>query len=125
MARNSKEETKQSKIKNETKRLNAIYGDIEEKRNSTIQGLIQRAAFMRATLDELEMDLIENGVVEMFSQGDQEPYERKRPTADIYNQMNNSYQKIIKQLTDLLPKEVVKADDDDGMDDFINGREDV
>lgn len=111
-------------IKTEITRLNKIYKDIEIKRKDTIDGLIERAAFMRISLDEMEMNLISDGFVEMFSQSEnQEPYERKRPTADIYNQLNNSYQKIIKQLTDLLPKEVEKVVDD-GFDGFVSDRSD-
>jgi len=37
--------------------------------------------------------------------------------------MNTSYQKIIKQLTDLLPKDEPKPEDD-GFDAFVGGRED-
>ena len=44
--------------------------------------------------------------------------------------MNANYQKIMKQLTDLLPKDDMPAakkaavDTDDGFEDFVNGRED-
>ena len=45
-------------------------------------------------------------MTEKFSQSEnQEPYDRKRPVADLYSAYNTSYQKIIKQLTDLLPTE--------------------
>lgn len=91
-------------IKKEERRLAAIYKTIEVKRKKTIEGLIQRAAFLRITLADLEEDINLYGVTEWFSQGDQEPYLRERPTARIYNSMNSNYQKIIKQLTDLLPK---------------------
>ena len=123
---NYSKEEKDKLILAEKKRLVGIYKDIEVKRKSTINGLIERAAFMRISLDELEKDLNTNGFVELFSQGEQDPYERKRPTADIYNQINNSYQKLIKQLTDLLPKEPLKISDvGDAFDSFIQGREDV
>lgn len=92
-------------IKKEEKRLFSIYKNIEINRKKTIEGLIQRAAFLRITLADLEEDINTYGVAEWFSQGDQEPYLRERPTARIYNSMNSNYQKIIKQLTDLLPKE--------------------
>ena len=78
---------------------------------------------MRVSLRELEDDLNLRGFTEKFSQGDQTPYDRKRPSAELYNQLNTGYQKIIKQLTDLLPKEAVKSVSD-GFDDFISGRED-
>ncbi len=117
---------KEKRIKNEVDRLSKNYAGIDGKRRAVIRGLIQRAAFMRVSLTEIEADLNENGFTEPFSQGDQEPYERKRPTADLYNTMNVNYQKIIKQLTDLLPKEEEKLKEtDDDFDDFVNGREDA
>ncbi len=93
------------RIKMEEKRLEKAFKDIDEKRKATTRGLIQRAAFMRVSLEDLEEDLNKNGLTEWFSQGDQEPYQRERPATKIYNNMNASYQKIVKQLTDLLPKE--------------------
>lgn len=80
---------------------------------------------MRVTLEDFEVDLDENGFTEKFSQGNQEPYDRKRPVAEMYQGMNTSYQKAIKQLSDLLPKEVVVKNEDDGFDDFVSEREDV
>jgi hypothetical protein len=119
--------TKEERIKSEKSRLNKIYKDIEEKRKNTVQGLIERAAYMRVSIEDMEKDLDENGFTEWFQQGEnQKPYQRKRPIADMYNQMNNSYQKCINQLTNLLPKDdakpVIKSD---GFDDFVDSREDV
>jgi len=115
--------TKAERVKKEEARLLKIYDDIEPKRKATALGLIQRTAHMRITLEDLAADLDEKGYVDWFSQGDQEPYERRRPTADVYNSMNTAYQKAIKQLTDLLPKENAKAKESgDGFDDFINDR---
>ena len=115
---------KAKRIRKEENRLKKIYKNIKDEKKQTVQGLIQRAAFMRITLEDFEDDLDQNGFVEMFQQGiNQDPYERKRPVADLYNTMNTSYQKIIKQLTDLLPKEESKPEDD-GFDGFVGGRED-
>lgn len=119
-----KELTKQERIKKEEDRLQKIYKDLDEKKKSVVQGLIQRAAHMRITLEDFATDLDSKGYIEWFSQGQQEPYERKRPTADLYNTMNTAYQKAIKQLTDLLPKEVVVEESDD-FDNFVDEREDV
>lgn len=107
-----KEKTKDERIKAEERRLTKIYGDLKsEKKMKAAQGLIRRAAYMRIMLEECESDIVENGLTEKFSQGDQEPYDRKRPIADLYSAMNTSYQKIIKQLTDLLPTEEKKEAD--------------
>ena len=48
-------------------------------------------------------------LVELFAQGDQEPYERERPASRIYTAANKSYQSIIKQLNDMIPKDEAPA----------------
>ena len=107
-----REKTKDERIKAEERRLTKIYGDLKsEKKMKAAQGLIRRAAYMRVMLEECENDIVENGLTEKFSQGEQDPYDRKRPIADLYSSLNTSYQKIIKQLTDLLPTEEKKEAD--------------
>jgi len=113
---------REKRIKREQSRLKKLFADVEENRKKAVEGLIIRAAFMRISLEDLEEDLNENGLTESFRQGEkQEPYERKRPAAELYNTMNTSYQKIIKQITDLLPSE--KKERDDLMDFLCGGRE--
>lgn len=115
-----KERTKDERIKAEERRLTKIYGELKnEKKTKAAQGLIRRAAYMRVMLEDCENDIVENGLTEKFSQGDQEPYDRKRPVADLYSSLNTSYQKIIKQLIDLLPAEEKK--ENDPFLDFIGG----
>lgn len=114
---------KDKRIKKEENRLKKIYKNIEDNKKDTVIGLIQRLAYLRVTLEDFEKDLDENGFTELFQQGEkQSPYERKRPVADLYNTMNTAYQKGIKQLTDLLPKEIKVADEDDGFEDFVNSK---
>ena len=78
---------------------------------------------MRVTLEDYEKDLDENGYVEMFSQSEKtEPYERERPVARLYNTMNKNYQSIMKQLSDMLPKQQAEVKDD-GFDAFVARRD--
>lgn len=110
-------------IEKEIKRLTGIFKGLDIKKKNTTIGLIERAAFMRVQLKDLEKDINEKGFTELFSQGNQEPYMRQRPEANIYCSLNTSYQKIIKQLSDLLPKEELKKVESDGFDDFVSGRD--
>ena len=122
---NKTELSKDERIKKEEKRLKRIYKNIDKDKKAIIDGLIQRAAYMRVSLEDYEKDLNEKGYVELFTQSEKtEPYERERPVARLYNTMNKNYQSIIKQLTDLIPKEVKVVDEDDGFEDFINSRTD-
>lgn len=117
-----KDLTREERISKEEKRLRRIYKNIGKDQKAIIDGLIQRAAYMRITLEDYEADLDEKGYVEMFSQSDKmEPYERERPVARLYNTMNKNYQSIIKQLTDLVPKEPPKTEDD-GFEEFVNSK---
>lgn len=124
MAR-SGELSKDKRIKKEIRRLRKIYKDIDKDNQAILEGLIQRAAYMRITLEDWEIDIMENGYYEMFTQSEKtDPYERERPVARLYNTMNKNYQSIIKQLSDLVPKPDTKKEKDDGFDAFISERDD-
>lgn len=113
-------------VKKEIRRLTKIYKDISIKRRDLATGLIENAAFARIKLSELQQDIQKNGLTELFSQSEnQEPYSRKRPEADLYNTMLGNYLKYIKQLNDMLPKDVEKpiAAVSDGFDEFVDGRD--
>ncbi len=122
---NKKGLSKEDRVASETRRLNRLFKNIDDKKKKVAEGLIERAAHQRVTLEDLADDIDKNGMTEKFSQGDQEPYDRKRPAADLYNTMNTSYQKAIKQLIDLLPKDEQPMVKDDGFNAFVVGREDV
>lgn len=125
MAGDADKSKREKAVTREVDRLTKNFSKIDGKKRAIIRGLIQRAAFMRVSLDDLEDDLNTNGFTEQFSQGDQEPYERKRPTAELYNTMNANYQKIIKQLTDLVPRDEPQREQSDGFEDFVESREDA
>lgn len=118
--------TKKTRIKAEKARLEQNYVRLTENKKQIADGLIERAAFMRVELEDLEEYLAEHGWTELFSQGDQKPYDRARPQGQTYNTMNANYQKIIKQLDGMLPKEDTKPQaEDDGFDDFVSGRDEI
>ena len=116
------EKTKQSRITAEKRRLNKIYATIEDGKKQAVAGLIERAAFMRVQLEDLEADLNKNGWTELFQQSDKcEPYMRQRPAGQTYISLNSNYQKIIKQLADIVPDDQSKDAAADLMN-FINGK---
>ncbi|EME3218576.1 hypothetical protein IGK80_000907 [Enterococcus sp. DIV0609] len=99
----SKLEERDKLVKKEKNRLMRLFKNIPENKKKAVQGLIIQAARLRVLLDEMWEDISENGDYEMFSQSEkQEPYERERPVAKLYNSRDVSYQRVIKQLTDLI-----------------------
>jgi len=90
-------------------RLKKLYSDIEPKKLKAVDGLIIQAARARINLDDNWKDICEKGDYEQFTQSDKtDPYERERPVARLYNTRDQSYQRIMKQLTDLLPEEQIR-----------------
>ena len=113
------------RIETERRRLTAFYRGMDKAKKGIAFGLIERAAFMRVQCEDLEKDLNEHGWTEPFSQGNQEPYDRARPQGQTYNTLNANYQKIIKQLDSMLPKEAGQRPESDGFDEFVDGRDEV
>lgn len=117
--------TKKSRVTAEKNRLKKLYANLPDDKKKLAVGLIERASFMRVELEDLEAFLAEYGWTEPFSQGNQEPYDRARPQGQTYNAIVDKYQKTIKQLDAMLPKDAApKTDPDDGFDNFVFGRDD-
>lgn len=110
---------KQRIEKAEIKRLSAIYENLLPKQKALAQGLIAQAARLRMQLNELNKDIHENGLTELFRQSDKvDPYVRTRPQADLFVKLDKNYQAIIRQLTDMLPPE---DEPDDDLANYRNG----
>ncbi|ARW38094.1 MULTISPECIES: hypothetical protein [Bacillus] len=119
-----KELTKEERVKKEISRLKRIFKEMPKDALAVVDGLIVEAADLRVRLEDIRKDLDENGYDELFSQSeDQVPYERERPQARRYIQMNKNFQSIMKQLGDYIPKPQKEIkEDDDGFNDFVNSR---
>ena len=121
-----KQIAKTKRINKEIRRLMGIFKNLSEGVVSLVDGLIKQAAYMRIQLEDYATDLDQGGYVEMFTQSlNTPPYERERPVARLYATANRNYQQIMKQLSDLLPKEdkskVVEADD--GFNAFVQAKQ--
>lgn len=117
-------EEKNKLIKKEENGLKRMFTNLDPKKKPLAHRLCANAAYIKVSLEEMQEDIDENGYYEKFSQGkDQEPYDRIRPVVNTFNSFTSGYQKYMKQLTEMLPKQV-KIDKGDGFEDFVNGRED-
>ena len=104
MAKEARNKTKEERIRSEKARLKKIFKKLPENAKKIALPLIERASFMRIELEDLEEDLKEYGWTELFQQSEKiVPYKRQRPEGQTYNTVNTSYQKIMKQLFDMIP----------------------
>ena len=120
---NKKNKDKDRLVKNEIARLTRLFKDIDSNKRLTAKGLIEEAAFMKATLQELKIEIDKDGPIDEMSQGEYSIL-REHPALKAYNTMVQRYTNIINQLTNLHPKEAKVVDDDDGFEEFISNRAD-
>lgn len=107
-------------VKKEERRLLKIFKEIPEDKRKVTEGLITQAARSRVMLNYMWQDIQENGEYEMFQQSQNVPaYERERPVARLYNTRDQSYQRALKQLTDLLPKDAKPVDNNEPVNDYV------
>ena len=111
--------TKEQIIAAEKRKLGGIYKKLDEKTKKATENLVEEAAFMGASLHELRQKIAEKGYTEEYQKG-----VKKSAEVEIYNTMIKNYMAVIKQLTDLVPKEQVATKTNDGFEDFVNGRDD-
>ncbi|PTI93410.1 hypothetical protein [Staphylococcus simulans] len=114
----------EARVKKEKVRLDKIFKSIPEDKKRVAQGLIVQAARMRILLDDAWSDIQEKGDYELFTQSESTPaYERERPIAKLFNSRDAAYQKIIMQLSKLLPEDVDVVVDKEtgGLRSMLNG----
>lgn len=118
---------RKTKIKKEQQRLEAIFENIETNKRKTVEKLIENAAFMAVTLEETRQIVARDGVVEAYQNGENQKGVKKSAAVEVYDKMVNTYSKVIKQLCDLMPVQIIlnKGEEKDNSEkeimDFIKG----
>ena len=113
-------------IKAEKRKLGGIYKQLDKKTLKAVDSLIEQASFVAASLYELAAIINEKGYTEEYQNGANQKGVKKCSEVEIYNTMIKNYMSIVKQLTDLLPKESTKisVEMSDGFEEFVNSRND-
>ena len=88
--------------KKEQNRIKKLYKNLPKDKLEIAKKLIERAAYMLVSLEEMEAKIDSDGLVVVMPQGNYE-IERAHPLLQPYNAMVKNYNATIKQLDDLLP----------------------
>ena len=92
-----------TRINREKKRLQELFKDLDPNKLKTCQALIDRAAFITISLQDLEEQLNETGWVEEYQNGENQSGRKKAEAADVHISLTKNLNAIIKQLLDLVP----------------------
>ena len=96
------DDTLYSRQKKEQNRIKKIYKNLPKERLEIAKKLIERAAYMLVSLEDMEAKISEDGLVVRMPQGSYE-IERAHPLLQPYNAMVKNYNATIKQLNEMLP----------------------
>ena len=94
---------KTKRIKKERARLMQIFADLDENKKKTCEALIDRAAFITISLQDLEAQLNETGWVETYQNGENQYGMKKAAAADVHISLTKNLNAIMKQLLELVP----------------------
>ena len=104
MKNDSKDLTKDERIKKEILRLKRLFKNMSKDTINRVLSLINNAAFMTVTLEDLQETINREGTVSEYQNGENQHGTKKSPEVEIYNTMIKNHMGIIKQLTDLTPQ---------------------
>lgn len=117
------EKAKEELIDKELKKLKRIFTKIDAKVKKAVENLMYNAAFMSVTLQLLQTEINKNGAVSEYKNGENQFGTKKSPEIEIYNTMIKNYSAVMKQLTDLLPRNDPPPDKkEDGFEKFVHAR---
>jgi len=91
-----------ARIKTEKDRLRKIFKNLPTERKKTVEKLVERAAFMLISLENMENEINSDGLITEMVQG-KYTIERAHPLLSTYNTMIKNYAAVTKQLCDNLP----------------------
>ena len=102
---------KLKQIADEKKKIQVILKDMSKDKLKVVNGLIDQAAFMKATLADLQEQINADVTAEHFEQGKQK-FMRESIAIKTYNTMIKNYSSVMKQLIELTPNQVIQQTDD-------------
>jgi len=100
-----KELGKDEKIKREKSRLNKVFKLLDKNKLTTVQSLINTAAYIAVTLEELQEIINAEGYISEYKNGANQWGKKQSEAVEIYIALTRNQSTIIKQLVDLAPPE--------------------
>lgn len=93
----------------ELARISVYFNALDEKQKAVISPLIQNAAFLRVTLDELQETINSDGLVDEYQNGRNQSGMKQSASLQAYNNTMKVYLMTIKTLFGFLPPKARQA----------------
>lgn len=96
---------KDTRIKSELDRLKKLYAELPQSKLAIVIPLLENAAFMKITLDDLQTSINANGCSEEYKNGENQYGKKAAADLQAYNSLIKNYNTISDRLEKLLPPE--------------------
>ena len=106
----TRERQKKRLIAAELKKLEHLFEPLGEKEREFLQPLLENAAFMRVTLDELQQEINQSGAVDSYQNGAAQHGVKISANIQAYNQLMKTYHALMDKLLARLPADERKGD---------------
>lgn len=99
------EQTKEKRIAKELNRISKFFEEVDANQKAIAKPLLQNAAFMKVTLEDLQDIINAEGVTDQYQNGANQYGVKQSATLQSYNSLIKNYASVIKTLAQLLPPE--------------------
>lgn len=97
--------TKIERIQQELTKMRRLYQNLPENKLKLLEPLIQNAAFMKATLEDLQDIINEEGMTDEYKNGANQFGKKISANIQAYNSLAKNYTNVIDKLEKNLPAE--------------------
>ena len=101
--------TKENRIKREYARMSEMFAEMPENERKFCDPLLQNAAFMCVTLQDLQAAINENGTSDTYQNGRNQSGVKASADLQAYNSLAKVYNALMDKLSAKLPKEIRKS----------------
>lgn len=107
--RNKAELSKDQRIRQEYARMCELFSAMPENELRFCDPLLQNAAFMCVTLQDLQLAINENGVTDNYQNGANQSGTKASADLQAYNSLAKVYNALMDKLSAKLPKEMKRS----------------
>lgn len=97
--------TKENRINSELERLSELASGVDKNQLAALTPLLQNAAFMKVTLEDLQEIINREGVTERYQNGANQHGIKQSATLQSYNALIKNYAAVVKAIARELPPE--------------------
>ena len=98
--------TQEERIESELNRISEVFESVPDKERKVLDPLLQNCAFMKVTLEDLQEEIIREGVSESYQNGANQSGQKENSRLKSYNRLIKNYESVTKTVLKYLPDDI-------------------